>query len=70
MVHSKIDHYRDDHIRLAVPQGTVGSLVTSRGSRSGRDSFLGAAEEEVLHPPVEKCDTFRMEGTDILKIHS
>lgn len=54
-----------------MPQGTVVSLVTSMGHRGGRDSFLGAADDEELHsPPMGKCDTIRMETAEILKIHS
>lgn len=47
------------------------SLVTGMGIRGGRDSLLGAAEDEELHSPVVgKCDTLRMERAEILKIHS
>lgn len=42
------DNCRDDYIRLAVPQSTVGSLVASMGSMRERDSFLGAAEDDGL----------------------
>lgn len=50
------------YTRLAVPQSAVGSLVTSIGSRGGRDSFLGVVEDDGFHLPVEKCD-IRMERT-------
>lgn len=64
------DNCGDDYIRLAVPQGTVVSLVTSIGSRGGQESFLSAAKDEELHSPMGKCDTIRMERAEILKIHS
>lgn len=59
---------RDDYIRQAVPQGTVGSLVTSMGE-GWKDMSFGAAEDG-LHFPTEKPDTIKMERTAVLKIYS
>ena len=38
------------------------------GEWVGKGLFCGCCWEEVLHPPEEKWDTFRMEGTHILKM--
>lgn len=45
-------------------------MVTSLGSSGGQDPFLGAAGEEVLHPPVEKCDILGIGRTEILNLQA